>query len=199
MLLGRATAVTGIDVSESVLNQAARSNESLSCSGSDVRALPFRSGAFDVVVSLSTLDHFPRAADVHAAMKELYRVMTPGGVLVLTLDNLANPVIALRNSLPYRLTHAAGLVPYPVGLTFKPGAARAMVEEAGFRIDEMTAVMHAPRVVAIPLMSALRGRANGSAGSLLRRAALKFEKLRGLPSRYRTGHFIAIRARKPGT
>lgn len=198
MLLGRASAVVGIDVSESVLGEAARSTESLSCAGSDVRALPFRSGAFRVVVSLSTLDHFPRAADVLDAMRELHRVLAPGGVLILTLDNLANPVIALRNSLPYRLTHAAGLVPYPVGQTFTPDGVRAIAEEAGFRVNDMTAVMHAPRVIAIPLMRALSGSNNGRAARMMQRAAMRFEGLRRLKSRFRTGHFIAIRAVKPG-
>ncbi len=196
-LLGRASAVVGIDVSDSVLREAARSNESLLCSGSDVRALPFRSDSFDAVVSLSTLDHFPGAGDVRDAVNELYRVLAPGGVLILTLDNLANPVIAVRNSLPYRLTHAAGLVPYPVGRTFVPEAARALVEQAGFRVDDMTAVMHAPRVIAIPLMSVFSGKASGRVDRLMLRAAMRFEGFRGLKTRFRTGHFIAIRAEKP--
>lgn len=196
MLTGRASAVVGIDVSGSVLREAARSCASLSCTGSDVRALPFRSGIFDAVVSLSTLDHFPGTGDVVDAVKELHRVLAPGGVLILTLDNLANPVIALRNSLPYRLTHAAGLVPYPVGRTFGPEAARALVEQAGFRVSDLTAVMHAPRVLAIPLMSAFGGKAKGRVDRLLLRSAMRFERLRGLKSRFRTGHFIAIRAEK---
>ncbi|MGK2963548.1 MAG: class I SAM-dependent methyltransferase [Gemmatimonadaceae bacterium] len=197
MLLGRASAVVGIDVSVAVLREAGRSCESLSCSGSDVRALPFRSEVFDAVVSLSTLDHFPGTDEVQDAVKELYRVLVPGGVLVLTLDNLANPVIALRNSLPYRLTHAAGLVPYPVGRTFRPEAARALVEGVGFRVSDLTAVMHAPRVIAIPLMSAFSGKAGGRAERLMLRAAMRLEALRDLWSRFRTGHFIAIRAEKP--
>lgn len=197
MLVGRASTVVGIDVSGSVLREAARANESLFCSGSDVRALPFRSGAFDAVVSLSTLDHFAGVGDVRDAVKELYRVLAPGGVLILTLDNLANPVIALRNSLPYRLTHAAGLVPYPVGRTFGPGASRELVQQAGFRVREITAVMHAPRVIAIPLMGVLSGNPGGRADHLMMRAAMRFEALRGLKTRFRTGHFIAIRAEKP--
>ncbi len=130
------------------------------------------------------------------AVKEIYRVLAPGGVLILTLDNLANPIITLRNSLPYRVTHAAGLVPYPVGRTFGPEAARSLVEKAGFRVSEVTAIMHAPRVLAIPLMSAFGGKANGRVDRLLSRAAMRFEGLRGLKSRFRTGHFIAIRAEK---
>ncbi len=65
--------------------------------------LPFADGAFGGIVSNSTLDHFASTADIVSALAELYRVLRSGGRLLLTLDNLANPVVALRNALPSRL------------------------------------------------------------------------------------------------
>jgi 2-polyprenyl-3-methyl-5-hydroxy-6-metoxy-1,4-benzoquinol methylase len=43
-------------------------------------ALPFRNGAFDLVVCLSTLEH---VADVKASLTEMVRVLRPGGGLFL--------------------------------------------------------------------------------------------------------------------
>ena len=193
----RAQQVIGLDVSTAVLAEAGKTCPGLSPAGADVRSLPFRSHSFDAVVSLSTLDHFDTREDVVESLRELYRVLVPGGTLIFTLDNLANPVIALRNSLPYRMTHAAGLVPYPVGRTFRPEAAKQLVTEASFEVIECTAVMHAPRVLAVPLMNAVNSAGNGGAASVMSKAAMWFERLRPLPSRFITGHFVAIRAWKP--
>ena len=194
----RAKEVIGLDVSIAVLGEAGKTCRALSPAGADVRALPFRSHSFDAVVSLSTLDHFDTRADVLESLRELYRVLVPGGTLILTLDNLANPVIALRNALPYRMTHAAGLVPYPVGRTFRPDAAKELVREAAFEVLEHTAVMHAPRVLAVPLMNVVNQNGNGTAAAVMSRAAMWFERLRPLPSKFVTGHFVAIKAVKPG-
>ncbi len=190
----RSEQIVGLDVSTAVILEAGRGCANLSPTGADVRSLPFKSNSFDAIVSLSTLDHFDSKREVGLAMRELNRVLAPGGTLILTLDNLANPVIALRNALPYRVTHGAGLVPYPVGRTFLPGDAAALVRESGFEIRERTAVMHAPRVAVVPLMNALD--AEGRAARALSSVAMWFERLRPLPSRFLTGHFIAILAVK---
>ncbi len=195
----RAQEVVGLDVSVAVLNEASKGCVALSPAGADVRTLPFRTHSFDAVVSLSTLDHFDSRADVLAALREIYRVLAPGGTLILTLDNLANPVIAVRNALPYKITHAAGLVPYPIGRTFGPAQARELVAEAAFKVVEQTAVMHAPRVLAVPLMSAFGRNGNSGGARMMSKAAMWFERLRPLPSRFLTGHFIAIRAVKVET
>ena len=64
----------------------------------DVRSLPFAEASFGVVFSGSTLDHFESAADIQRSLGELYRVLRPGGTLILTLDNPANPLIEGRSS-----------------------------------------------------------------------------------------------------
>ena len=118
-------------------------------------------------------------------------------MLILTLDNGANPIVAVRNALPYALTHAIGLVPYPVGRTLTPGRARAAVTRAGFTVSEMITIMHSPRVLAVPLMSAVEKRAWRSLQDGILRTVVAFERLGSLRTRRLTGHFIAIRANKP--
>ena len=53
----------------------------------DLRALPYRAGSFDVVMSLDVLVHFERGAE-NAAMRELARVLAPGGLMVLRVSAL---------------------------------------------------------------------------------------------------------------
>ena len=180
-----------------MVGSAARKYPALAAASADVRALPCESGSFDAVVSLSTLDHFENARDISSALSELFRVLKPNGMLILTLDNGANPIVAVRNALPYALTHAIGLVPYPVGRTLTPGRARAAVTRAGFTVSEMITIMHSPRVLAVPLMSAVEKRAWRSLQDGILRTVLAFERLGSLRTRRLTGHFIAIRANKP--
>ena len=48
----------------------------------DAMALPFRAGSFDVVLALDAFEHFE---DDLAAMREVFRVLAPGGLLVATV------------------------------------------------------------------------------------------------------------------
>jgi SAM-dependent methyltransferase len=48
----------------------------------DVTALPFRTGAFDAVVSLDVMVHLPRGLELRA-LREMSRVIVPGGLLIV--------------------------------------------------------------------------------------------------------------------
>jgi SAM-dependent methyltransferase len=50
----------------------------------DGQNLPFASGSFDRILSMGSLEHFP---DVSAALKEVSRVLTPDGRVVLVVPN----------------------------------------------------------------------------------------------------------------
>jgi SAM-dependent methyltransferase len=53
----------------------------------DLAALPYRTGAFDAVVSLDVLVHFPQGSEGRA-LAEVSRVLAPGGLLVLRVAAL---------------------------------------------------------------------------------------------------------------
>ena len=53
----------------------------------DIASLPFRSAAFDAVVSLDVIVHFPRGAE-DRPLAEFARVLAPGGLLVLRVSAL---------------------------------------------------------------------------------------------------------------
>jgi SAM-dependent methyltransferase len=195
-LLERAVHVAAIDVSPIVTTAARAKHPAMLAAAGDIRDTPLRSRCADAVVSLSTLDHFDSVDDIPLALMEIYRILKPGGVLVLTMDNPSNPILAVRNSLPYSATHRAGLVPYPVGKTHGVKTMSRLIEEAGLDITDRTAIMHAPRMAAIQALRLARGD-HGGPRRTVAKTLMAFETLERLPTRYFTGHFIAVRAIKP--
>ena len=191
-LAARADRVVAVDVSPAVVTAARERHTGLDARCADTRTLPFPDGAFDLVLSNSTLDHFDSLDDVRAALAELRRVLEPGGRLVITLDNGANPLVLLRNALPGSLLRRLRLVPYPLGVTCGPRRLRRLLDEAGFDVEASRALMHCPRVVVRAAAAAL-----GSAptnGFL--HAVLAFEGLAKLPTRYVTAQFVGASARR---
>ena len=195
-LLGRADRVIGIDIAESVVGVASARNPRLEATRADVRSLPFADATFDVVVSTSTLDHFETERDLGQALSELHRVLRPGGSLIVTLDNASNPLVALRNVLPYSLLHRIKLVPYPTGVTTGLAGLQGLVEAVGFEVSDVDAIMHVPRI-------AVRSAGTVAVGDPARvdrllAALLRVEPPRSLPFHRRSGQFVAVRAiRRP--
>jgi SAM-dependent methyltransferase len=191
-----AGSISGIDISESIISAARRKCPELQTAVADVRRLPFKDNRFDLVISNSTLDHFQAASDISVAVSELYRVLRPGGQIVLTLDNLRNPMIALRQALPYRLLNALGVVPYFVGSTLGPRGLCRVVEQAGFRVIDTASLMHCPRLIAVAIAGQLQRHAKRPAQKKFLRSLMAFEKLSRLPTHSLTGHFVAVRVVK---
>jgi len=196
-LAQRARAVVAIDVAPTALALARQRYNALLCACTDVRQLPFANEVFDAIVSLSTLDHFDSHDNIKTALAELARVLRPGGAFILTLDNLCNPIIALRAVLPFRLLHAAGVVPYQIGRTCGPSRLRCIVARAGLDVIETTAIVHCPRVLAVALARSLERTGNARLQQVFLAAVAQIERLRAWPTRFVTGHFVAVHARKP--
>jgi SAM-dependent methyltransferase len=93
-LAGREVTAAGCDLSPGMLRGAG--HPAVACA--DVTALPLRDGAFDVVLAIHMLYHVP---DRGAAVRELRRVLAPGGVCV-AVTNGARELLSLR-----RLTEQA--------------------------------------------------------------------------------------------
>jgi SAM-dependent methyltransferase/RimJ/RimL family protein N-acetyltransferase len=163
----------------------------------DLRAIPLRAGVVGRILAGSSLDHFSDKAEIATSLAELTRVLEPGGVLVVTLDNPHNPVIWLRNHLPFTWLNRVGLVPYYVGKTYGLAEAKAQLESLGLAVGPVAAVAHVPRAPAIWLV-ALGERLH--AARLLRWLGSVLDAFEGLerwPTRYRTGYYLAIKAEKP--
>jgi ubiquinone/menaquinone biosynthesis C-methylase UbiE len=82
--------VYGCDYSESALAIARQKYDSvrITWKAEDIMALSFEDNFFDIAVSCETIEHVPHSAK---ALSELFRVLKPGGKLVLTCPNYFNP------------------------------------------------------------------------------------------------------------
>ncbi len=84
----------GLDLSMDLLAQASRRlgkrvNVHLHCG--DAEQMPFPDACFDAVYGSSVLHHL----DLHRALREVHRVLKPGGRLVFAEPNILNPQVAL--------------------------------------------------------------------------------------------------------
>lgn len=152
----------------------------------DVRWLPFADGAFDGVLSTSTLDHFEEPSSIEVAMAELHRVLRPGGRLVLTLDNPQNPLVRARNALPHRVARRTGLVPFAVGETLGLDEGAEALRRAGFRVVDTATLLHAPHVVGTRL---------ARFGVWEHRVLPRLDRAAGTRLGRYTGHFVAFLCR----
>jgi len=90
--------IVAIDVSPELL-EIARAN----CSAPNVRyeiqnayELSYPDAAFDSVVGSSVLHHL----EIEEALREIYRVLKPGGTIYFTEPNMLNPQIAIQKNVP---------------------------------------------------------------------------------------------------
>lgn len=192
----RVERVIGIDLSAPIVKTAKGTIVDLQGVVADTRALPFPDESFDLVVSFSTLDHFVEYEDILKSLKEIGRVIRPGGKLLITLDNLANPIVKLRQAMPFELLNRINLVPYYCGQSIHPKKFQQVFEDVSLTVDSLTSVMHCPRVFAIPVARVLGTSAPHGLGVIFSRFLRAFEVLESLPSRYRTGYFVAACCRK---
>ena len=91
--------VFAIDVSPELLEIA-----NANCSAPNVQyqiqnayALTYSEGTFDSVVGSSVLHHL----EIEAAIRDMYRVLKPGGTIYFTEPNMLNPQIAIQKNIPW--------------------------------------------------------------------------------------------------
>jgi ubiquinone/menaquinone biosynthesis C-methylase UbiE len=196
LLSSLAKRVLYMDSALEVHKMAKCSHPRLQTIGADVRDLPFRNGTFDGIVSNSTLDHFQSLDDLSVSLQELFRVLRPGGDMILTLDNLSNPIILLRNWLPFPLLRRLKIVPYYVGVTLGASRLVSLLKDSGFEVLEVDTVMHCPRLLAVTIARWVEKHTSLGTQESFLRLLMAFERLSHLPTRFLTGYFVAIKATK---
>ena len=194
--LAKEASLVGMDLSRVVLQEARKRVPQIHLVRADVRRIPLGTSTLMGVVSTSTLDHFSDPWDLKNALAEIARVLRPGGSLLLTLDNPWNPLLALRNAIPHRLRLLFRLTPYYVGITCDPNQIVGALEEVGFEVCEMRALLHVPRSLVGLWGQFSRGTGlNGLDDPLLRWLSWA-EAMARWPTRWLTGQYIAVRAER---
>jgi SAM-dependent methyltransferase len=190
----------GIDTSSVVVGSAhyrlLQEGLSRSLVVGDLRQLPFRPRSINQILSGSSLDHFSCKSDITRSLEELAQVLTDGGVLVITFDNPHNPIIWVRNHLPFVWLNRSGLVPYYVGVTFTSKEARHELQAAGLTLTHEAVVCHAPRVLAIAVVSLAEHFNWQWLETFVARLLYRCEALERWPTRYFSGYYLAFRAEK---
>ena len=120
--------ITAVDISPELL-QAAREY----CSAPNVTFeiqnaydLTYADGQFTSVVGSSVLHHL----EITEALRQIYRVLKPGGLICFTEPNMLNPQIALQKNVPVIKRH---LGDSPDETAFFRWPLRRWIQQAGFR------------------------------------------------------------------
>src|SRR5579864_2700208 len=95
----RADRLVGTDIAERILETArataARSGAEPELVRANLESLPFPDGSFDVILCTQVIEHLLAPAD---GVRELARVLRPGGTLVITTDSSRNLVSRTLNA-----------------------------------------------------------------------------------------------------
>jgi hypothetical protein len=140
---------------------------------------------------MSTLDHFESKEDIGRSLDEMTRVLRPGGVLLITLDNPRNLSYHLLRWMSRR-----GWTPYELGETVSLDALKRMLIGRGLLIQTTGYLIHNPRGISTVLFLGLRKVLGRFASAPIRVLLGGWAILGTLPVRSFTGCFLAVGAVK---
>ena len=137
--VGKSGSVVGVDLNAGMIEVAQQhspvTGANVEWRQGDVIALPFPDGSFDLAFCQQGLQFFP---DKLGALKELRRILTPGGSLILTVWSEVSPLNAALADALARYVSAEvakkSLMPYSF---HDPEVIRALVVESGFSEIQM--------------------------------------------------------------
>ncbi|MGI8478248.1 MAG: class I SAM-dependent methyltransferase [Gaiellaceae bacterium] len=131
--------IVGVDIAGSTLDTAFRATAAAGVEPELVRAnlerLPLGDAEFDLVVSIQVLEHL---LDPAAGLRELARVLKPGGTLLLSTDNRRNLITRTLNGPRWVVASIARK---------RNSRVRFKFPHANFDRRELTELMHASGLV----------------------------------------------------
>jgi SAM-dependent methyltransferase len=131
----RGALVTAFDASPGLLAIARQRLPAADVREGDLEALPFADASFDAVTAVNSVFY---AADMAAAMRELVRVVRPGGRVVVTawgpLERCEFLTAVMPALGPLMPPPPPGVLPPHPGALSEPGALVAVLKGAGLRV-----------------------------------------------------------------
>lgn len=181
----------GIDLSRAAVVRARQRDENGRARylRADARDLPVASGSMDLIISPSTLDHFREPADLGRSLRELRRVLSKHGRLIITLDNRQNVFDPLL-----RLASRAGVVPFYLGRSYTVKELARELESAGFSVLDTAAIVHNPRLTAVAAVMVARRVRLQRLTRLTQSAIAAMQRLQGTRWEYYSGCFVGALA-----
>jgi len=138
-----ATDVVGCDFSAGMLSRAAGRCHQVRWIRGDAGRLPFNDGTFDVVTSTEAFHWFP---DQDAVLREVYRVLTPGGRFLLAMVNPPARVVSDAFYAGSRLIGEPFYWPTRREL-------RERIEAAGFVVDRQQRISRLAGFLLLPVLT----------------------------------------------
>jgi SAM-dependent methyltransferase len=186
--------IFGIDISPYIVKLAKIrfgqiNKNNIKYSACDVRNICFKKDCFDLIISNSTLDHFK---DLDSAFHEFYRIIKPGGILILTLNNKFN--LSMHSLLIIRKIF--NIKDQLSGYEFTVRYLEKKLEKIGFKVEDSTTILH---VFAFILVSLFLEKGSKTANWFIYKivyfSELFYKKYKIL-KKY-TGLLIALKVTKP--
>ena len=148
-----------LDISLKVLDGARKKNSVCSAEYvlGDVRNPAFKDNTFDLIISNSTIDHFPQ---IDAALQELRRILKPKGVLILTLHNR----LQFAFSSMIFIKRLLKIKDYSYGYSYSYRNICSRLLKAGFQVSESDYIYFFP-----PLITFLASNCKGRLKRILKR------------------------------
>ena len=129
-LIKHGSFVTGVDRSPEALREASDASGRPPLSVGLLQQLPYLDGVFDLVLSIEVLTHVRPVAQM-SVIREFFRVLKPGGTLLLTVHNSTrHQAHRLKRRIVGRSRVPAGMPIFPLGVH----DLRRALQHAGFLV-----------------------------------------------------------------
>jgi ubiquinone/menaquinone biosynthesis C-methylase UbiE len=137
----RAKLIVGMDISPELTRLS--SQRGVDCkdayfTAADARKLPFKDNSFEVVISNSTLDHFPQ---IDKGLSEVYRVLKPAGTAIITIHSKLDFTFYLFHALKKVFNYSPHL---HFERTYTPAEIRDRLYKTGFKVENFATTTHIP-------------------------------------------------------
>lgn len=146
-------ALHGIDVLPERIESARGRLQSASLLVGDVRDLPYPKERFSAVTAFTVLSSLAGNDDVEKALSEAWRVLTPGGVLVIWEPRIENPMNRFTLLVTPRLVRRA--LPLDEARVALEARRMTLFPPLARRLGRRTRVLY-PRLAAVPLLCSHR-------------------------------------------